>query len=59
MERKPVAARITPAADALISELATEHQVNRADVFRAMLSVASRHRDEIAAKLNDMKESFV
>lgn len=58
MQRKPIAARIGPAADEFITRLATELEVSRADVFRAMLAVASGEQTAVKAKVNEMKKMF-
>lgn len=54
-ERRPIAARVGPAADQFITDIAAQTQVSRATVMRAMLAIAANERTAVIAKINQIK----
>ena len=51
MAKRVLTCRVSEQADSYITNLATRLNVERAIVVRAMLSVASRHPEEIQARV--------
>ena len=54
-KRHPLQVRLSDSGHRWIEELRREHDVTAADVMRAALAVAARHRDEVRTHLRTMK----
>lgn len=55
-ERRPIALRVSEAADHWVTSRAGVHKVSRSVVLRAMLSVATAHAREVDAKIRTLTE---